>query len=124
MTGVRQLNVFRRAYDAGLRLHQLTGKRRPDGVIDQMRRSSKAVAANLAEAYNISNSAGERRRLLGIAMREADETKVWLEYCRDLGYLSEADVQQWFQEYDEIGAMLYALWRRQGDRIKRSPDGS
>ena len=79
MADVRQLDVFRRAYSAGLELHRLTGKRKADGVIDQLRRSSKAVAANIAEAYNLSNCAGDRRRILGIATREADETKVWLE---------------------------------------------
>ena len=82
-----QLQVYQRAYAAGLELHRRTARQRPDDVVDQLRRSSKSVAANIAQAYNIANSAAERRRILGIAMREADETKVWLEYGRDLGYL-------------------------------------
>ena len=107
---MRDLQVFRRAYEAGIVLHRLTAKAGRDDTVSQLRRASKSVAANIAEAYSIANSAAERRRILGIAMKEADETKVWIEYCRDLGRLTREDAQCWLQEYDEIGAMLYALW--------------
>ena len=111
MRNCHDLQVFRRAYDGGIGLHRLTAEASREDTVSQLRRASKSVAANIAEAYSIANSAAERRRILGIAMREADEAKVWLEYCRDLGYLSPDDAQRWLQGYDEIGAMLYALWR-------------
>jgi len=119
---VRDLQVFRRAYEAGIGLHRLTAKARTDDTVSQLRRASKSVAANIAEAYSIANSPAERKRILGIAMREADEAKVWLEYCRDLGYLSPEEAQRWLQEYDEIGAMLHALWRGQGRRDEVTGD--
>ena len=103
--------MFRRAYEAGIALDRLTAKAGREDTVSQLRRASKSVAANIAEAYSIANSLAERKRILGIAMREADEAKVWLEYCRDLGHLSPDNAQRWLQEYDEISAMLYALWK-------------
>ena len=44
-----------------------------------------------------------------MAIGSADEMRVWLRYCLDLGYVSELQWQQWRDEYEEIAKMLQGL---------------
>jgi 23S rRNA-intervening sequence protein len=38
--------------------------------------------------------------------------RVWLRYCRDLGYIDEARWQRWHGEYRELAKMLQGLHSR------------
>ena len=78
-------------------------------LADQLRRASKSIAANIAEGYSKRRSKAEFKRYLLIAMGSADEMRVWLRYCLDLGYI---DGDQWTvlrDEYQVIAKMLNAL---------------
>ena len=44
-----------------------------------------------------------------MAIGSADEMRVWLRYCLDLGYVSESSWQAWRDEYEEIAKMLQGL---------------
>ena len=79
-------------------------------LADQLRRASKAVVANLAEGFGKqSYSKGEFKRYIYIALGSADEMRIWLRYSMDLGYVSQADWQQWRESYEEIAKMLQGL---------------
>ena len=81
-----------------------------------MRRASKAICANLAEGFaKQRRSPAEYRRFLQMAIGLADEMRVWLRYCLDLGYIDEPTWQQWRDDYHEIARMLtglHAAWQR------------
>ena len=44
-----------------------------------------------------------------LAIGSADEMRVWLRYCRDLGYVEETQWRAWREEYQEIVKMLNGL---------------
>ena len=50
-----------------------------------------------------------------MAVGSANEMRVWLRYCVDLGYLDQLRWQAWRDEYIEIAKMLQGIakaWKR------------
>ena len=110
------LKVFSRAYAVSLEIHKLSQSfsknEQYGGLADQVRRASKSICANIAEGFAKRNlSSAEFKRFLMIAFGSAEETRVWLRYCRDLEYLSSAIYEKLNQEYIEVGKMIYHLHR-------------
>lgn len=108
------LEVFRRGYAVSLDVHRVSLmlpmiEQRALG--DQMRRASKSICANLAEGFGKRRSVAEVKRFVGMALGSADEMRVWIRYCLDLGYIDEATWQRWRDEYQEIARMLQGLLR-------------
>ena len=119
---VEDLAVFRRAYRLSLELHKASlefPRIEQFALADQLRRASKSICANLAEGFaRQSRSAAEYRRYLVVAIGSSDETRLWLRYCIDLGYIEEVVGRQWMAAYVEISKMLqglYASWSRSAD---------
>ena len=78
-------------------------------LANQIRRSTKSICANIAEGYGKGSTAAEFKRYLAIALGSANETRVHLKYCKDLGYLSEDIFAYCDNEYIEICKMLSKL---------------
>ena len=112
--GFEGLDVFQRAYKVSLDIHR-TSLRLPKleqyALADQLRRASKSIPANLAEGYAKRDSQAEFNRYVNIAIGSADEMRVWLRYCFDLGYIDEKHWLMWKEEYIEIAKMLNGLSR-------------
>ena len=109
MLGHKGLKVFQLAYDLAMEIFYLSKsfpKEETYSLTDQIRRSSRSVPANIAEAY--------RKRLypkhfiskLSDADGEASETQVWLELSRDCSYLSADKCSYLLERYEEVGRML------------------
>ena len=105
-----ELDVFQRAYKISLAIHQvsLTMPRVEQyALADQLRRASKSICANLAEGFGKqSQSKAEFKRYILIAIGSADEMRVWIRYCLDLGYIDQEVWNQWRDEYEQIAKML------------------
>ena len=111
-----RLDVFKRAYRISLDIHRAS-LAFPDieqrALADQIRRASKSICANLAEGFGKqSHSKAEFRRFIGMALGSADEMRVWVRYCLDLGYVDEATWILWRDEYQIIAKMLQTLRRK------------
>ena len=107
------LEVFQRAYRMSLAIHR-ESLRFPDheqrALGDQLRRASKSIPVNIAEGFGKQRlSKAEFRRFLMIAIGSADEMRVWIRYCFDLGYIEEATWTVWRDEYHQIAKMLQGL---------------
>jgi four helix bundle protein len=110
--GYRDLKVFQLAYQLALDIHELTKnfpKEEKYSLTDQMRRSSRSVAANLAEAW-------EKRRYektfiskLVDCAGEAGETEVWLCFSKDFKYINEMQYENLMSKYEELNRMLYGI---------------
>jgi four helix bundle protein len=111
----RDLKVYRDAYRLSLAIHRATlgfPKMEQYALADQMRRASKSICANIAEGFaKQRSSSAEFRRFIMMAIGSSDEMKVWLDYCRDLGYVDAAQVHRWQTEYTDISRMLHGLIR-------------
>ncbi len=90
---------------------------------DQVRRASKSLGANIAEGFGKQRqSAAEFKRYLMVAMGSADEMRVWVRYCFDLGYIDEATRRLWRDEDHEIAKMLPGLCSQSGRSGRRRSD--
>ena len=107
------LNVWKKAYEISLMLHKLTltfPQYEQFELGSQMRRASKGICANIAEGFGKQGySKAEFKRFLLIAMGSADEMRVWIRYCFDLGYLDNQKYKYYLEEYKKIAKMLNGL---------------
>ena len=115
---VEDLEVFRRAYRLSLEVHRVSlefPRIEQYALADQLRRATKSICANLAEGFaKQSHSAAEYRRFLTMAIGSSDETRLWLRYAIDLGYVAESVGRDWIAAYGEVSRMLqaiYASWK-------------
>ena len=109
------LEVFQRAYKVSLEVHRAT-LQMPQieqyALADQVRRASKGICANLAEGFGRqAQSRAEFQRFIRMSIGSADEMRVWLRYCLDLGYVSNEQWSAWRDEYEQIAGMLQGLHR-------------
>ena len=72
------------------------------GQADQMRRSSRSVSSNIAEAWRRRRYEGAFIDKLNISETEAAETQVWLEYAVKCKYLDGEIGKELYQIYDNI----------------------
>ena len=113
---VEDLDVFRKAYEISLQLHELTlawpRHEQTHGVADQIRRASKGICANLAEGFGKqAYSKAEFKRYISMAIGSADEIRLWLSYSRDLDYLSPEEADRFRDLYQTIARMLSGLYK-------------
>ena len=90
--GVKDLRVYQLAYKLAMQIFNETRTFPHDerySMTNQIRRSSRSVAANLAEGYRKRQYPSMFASKLADCDGEATETQVWLDFARDCGYLSE-----------------------------------
>ena len=101
----RDLDVYRRAFAAGMRLFQLTKQFPRDEIYsltNQGRRSSRSICANLAEAWRKRRYQAAFVSKLSDAETEAGETQVWLEFAHHCGYIDEPTFTELDRAYEGI----------------------
>lgn len=75
-------------------------------LTDQIRRSSRSVPANIAEAYRKRVYPRHFHSKLTDSDAENSETQVWLEFCLKCKYISEETHNELIADSDEIGKLL------------------
>src|SRR5437588_9631493 len=104
ITTHRELEVYQKAFDAAMRLFVLSKsfpREETYSLTDQIRRSSRSVCANLAEAWRKRRYERAFTSKLSDAEAEAAETQVWLEFAVKCGYLDPNAARPLYQAYDE-----------------------
>ncbi len=81
-------------------------------LTDQMRRSSRSVAANIAEGWKRRVYPKMFVSKIVDAAGEAGETEVWLDISMDAGYLSQEKHLEFMAGYDEVSRMLYGMMEK------------
>ncbi len=113
ITSYRDLKVFQRSYKLALELHKaslLFPKMEQYVLGDQIRRSSRSICANIAEGFmRQCGSKAEWKRFLIMSLGSAEETIMWMNFARDLGYVESNQSYIWQQELTEISKMLHKL---------------
>lgn len=112
----RELNVYIRALGNARDIYQET-KAWPAferfGLVSQIRRSSRAVAGLIAEAWARRRYSGAFINTLSQALGEATETQAWLDLARDCEYVSEQNYEAMNAEWQIIGAMIQRMIDRE-----------
>src|SRR5712692_1975557 len=94
LRGQRDLKVYQLAYKLAMEIFSETKTFPHDerfSLTSQIRRSSRSVAANIAEGYRKRQYPNMFASKLADSDAEATETQVWLDFARDCGYLSSGD---------------------------------
>jgi len=108
----RDLEVYRRAFSGAMEIFQLTKRFPADekySLVDQIRRSSRSVCANLSESWRKRRYIAVFRNKITDSMQEASETQCWLEFCLACDYIDQITFKMLDQEYEEIIAMLNSM---------------
>lgn len=78
-------------------------------LTDQIRRSSRAVCANLAEAWRRRRYEGTFVMRLNDCEAEAAETQTWLEFAVHCQYIDAEAARKLYTTYDAILKLLVAM---------------
>ena len=107
-----ELDVFQRAFEAAMNVFELSkGFPREEmySLTDQVRRSSRSVAANITEAWRKRRYEAAFISKLSDAETEAAETQTWLRFAHRCGYLAEDPRAKLDDEYEQIIRMLVSM---------------
>ncbi len=110
----RELEVYQLGFEAAMRIFELTKDFPPEerySLTDQIRRSSRAVCANLAEAWRKRRYEGAFVLKLNDSEAEAAETQTWLEFAVKCNYLNADVGRELYQTYDFILGKLVNMIR-------------
>jgi four helix bundle protein len=108
----RDLEVYQIAFELAQQVF-LESKSFPKeerySLTDQIRRSSRSICANLAEAWRKRRYEASFLNKLSDAEAEAAETQVWLEFAVQCGYLKSEVGQKLSASYDNVLGKLVRL---------------
>jgi len=108
----KDLRVYQAAMKAAMRIFEIT-KRFPNeekySLTDQIRRSSRSVCANIAEAWRKRRYQAHFVSKLSDSETEAEETRVWLEFSWRCGYTSQTEAYELDADYNKIIGQLVRM---------------
>lgn len=112
MDGHRGLKVYQLAYKLAMEIFNESKsfpKEERYSLTDQIRRSSRSVATNIAEGYRKRWYQNMFISKMADADSEATETQGWLDFSYDCNYLSQERHDELMSGYENIGKMLGSM---------------
>lgn len=108
----RELEVYQIAFQEAMKIFQIT-KGFPFierfSITDQIRRSSRSVCSNLAEAWRKRKYIAVFVNKITDSMQEASETQTWLEFSKACSYIDQDQFNELDSEYERIIRMLNSM---------------
>jgi four helix bundle protein len=107
------LNVFTISFDLAAKIFKEAArfpKEEKYSLTDQVIRSSRSISANIAEGWGKRIYENEFKKHLVYAMGSLEETKAWLLFAKECGYLTEATFTELTKSFDQLGAKMYTLY--------------
>ena len=108
----RDLEVYKRAFEAAMTIFQLTKgfpAEEKYSLVDQIRRASRSVCANIAEAWRKRRYLAVFKNKITDSMQEGSETQCWLEFSLACQYIDQSTFDKLDNEYEQIIAMLNSV---------------
>jgi four helix bundle protein len=108
----RDLKVYTIAFAAAMETYQISKAFPPEerfSLTDQIRRASRSICSNLAEAWRKRRYPAVFINKLTDAQQEASETQTWLDFCLACEYINQETFKRLDQEYDKILGMLNSM---------------
>ena len=110
--GFRDLIVYQLSYKLALEIFAHTKSYPKEELFlltDQIRRSSRSVPANVAEAWRRRKYPKSFVNKLTDSLAEESETEVWLDFSKDLKYITFEKYKYFTSKYDEVARMLSSM---------------
>lgn len=108
----RDLDVYQRAFACAMSIFQATKcfpAEERYSLTDQVRRSSRSVASNIAEAWRKRRYPAVFVNKLSDAEAEAAETQVWIEFAVQCGYLRRSEAAALWRECEDLIRSLVGM---------------
>jgi four helix bundle protein len=108
----KDLIVYQKAYKLAMEIFEISKdfpKEEKYSLIDQMRRSSRSVTSNIAEAWARKRYVKSFVSKLTDSLGEEFETEVWLDYSLDCKYISIETHNKIVAQYDEVRRILISI---------------
>ena len=112
INSVRDLIVYQKAYKISMEIFLMTKsfpKEERYSLVDQIRRSSRSICANLSEAWAKRRYEKVFINKLTDCLGEEFETETWLKYSFDCEYIMEEDYFKLMDQYEEVRKMLISM---------------
>lgn len=108
----KELVVFKSAMILAIRIHELSKSFPPEekySLTDQIRRSSRSVADNIAEAFRKRRYPKSFISKLSDSEGEVAETQVWLGFIETFGYLDSTVTESLDNQYERLLSQLVTM---------------
>ncbi|MBM4331864.1 MAG: four helix bundle protein [Deltaproteobacteria bacterium] len=115
INSVRDLIVYRLAFDTAMEIFKISKgfpQEEKYSLTDQIRRSSRSVYSNLAEAWRKRRYKAVFVNKLSDAEQEAAETQTWLEFALKCNYTDKQTFETLDNKYERVFAMLITMERK------------
>lgn len=108
----KELDVYKLAFELAMEVFEIS-KHFPSeerySLTDQIRRSSRSVCANVAEAFFKRNYPAAFVSKLSDSLSEAAETQVWLDFAQECKYFQASDAQALQTRYGYVIGKLLVM---------------
>ncbi len=107
-----ELEVYQIAFDTAMSIFRASKKfprEETYSLTDQIRRSSRSISANIAEAWRKRRYEGAFALKLSDAEAEAAETQTWLQFAVECEYLDREAGRELYRKYDRILGKLVTM---------------
>lgn len=101
----KDLKVYQTAFDAAMKIFEVSKKFPVEerySLTDQIRRSSRSICANLAEAWRKRRYEGAFVAKLNDCEAEAAETQTWIEFAVKCNYLEVNTGRELYGIYNQV----------------------
>ena len=108
----QDLDVYKKAFEAAMEIFELSKqfpKEETYSLTDQIRRSSRSVCANIAEAWRKRRYTAAFISKLNDSEGEAAETQVHMEFAFRHGYIDNAEFEAINDAYEHILGQLVRM---------------
>ena len=109
MSSYKDLLAFKKAFVLAMKIHTIS-KRFPKeetySLTDQIRRSSRSVCTNFAEAFRKRKYPAHFLGKLSDSDAENAETDVWLNFSFSCKYISDLEYEELTNDQDEVGRLI------------------
>ncbi|HPC35533.1 MAG TPA: four helix bundle protein [Candidatus Marinimicrobia bacterium] len=105
----RDLLAYKKSFELAMEIFQISKDfpvEEKYSLIDQIRRSSRSVCANLAESYRKRQYEPYFLSKVSDADMENSETQVWIEFSYKCGYLSQNLYNELKAKSEEVGKLI------------------
>jgi len=108
----RDLEVYQLAFNAAMKIFEISKKFPKEetySLTDQIRRSSRSVCGNIAEAFRKRRYPRAFVSKISDSEGESAETQVWLDFSINCKYITEEEYDELNETYENIIGKLVTM---------------
>jgi four helix bundle protein len=109
MGNYRDLIAYKKAYELAMKIFVISKRFPPEekySLTDQIRKSSRSVCVNMAEAYRRRRYKDYFISKLNDSQTENTETEVWLDFSKDCIYITAEEYCELSGINTEVGKLI------------------